>query len=84
MNKAYYIDDNTRIVWRFSSLALNDVHVLERKKSWWRFSWWELKSYAFHIDRYDNSMQMLIDYLLDKEKKTNFKPNQFKGYPNEK
>lgn len=83
MNKAYYIDDNTRIVWRYYWKGLDYVHVLERKKSWlWIFNWWEPKSYVFHIDKYDNRIQMLIDILLQREDKINFKPKKFKGYPN--
>lgn len=80
MNEVHYIDPDTRIRYRFAASLLDYGHVLERRRRWWIFSWWEERAstYDSFIFRGDQ-VGVLVKHLLEYEKKSI--PERFGGYP---
>ena len=74
----FYIDDNTRLKYRFAASLLGNGHVLERRRRVWIFSWWsEVASLPFTTG--GHFIEDTIDKLLRKEKGHSKDP--FSGYP---
>jgi hypothetical protein len=82
MKKTYYIDKNTRIVWRYAASLLDKGHVLERRKKFLGIGYWVETSSAhegIHVTSKD--MDGLIKFLLRHEQNVHPKKRQWPGYP---
>jgi hypothetical protein len=76
--EAYYIDKDTRIVYRFKFSALGRVHVLQRRKRTWGFGYWSDRAWQYEsIISAKTRMGALIEYLQWKEQRN----EAFTAYP---
>lgn len=80
MNKVHYIDPDTRIRYRFAASLLDYGHVLERRRRWWIFSWWEERASVYDsVISGERQFGYLVEWLLWKENKD--RTPRFNGYP---
>lgn len=84
MKRVHYIDQDTRIRYRFAISLFGYGHVLERRRQWWIFTWWvERASMYDSIISGQHQFDYLVGYLLWEEKKMEKKKagRRFVGYP---
>ena len=81
MKHVHYIDQDTRIRYRFAASLLGyKGHVLERRRQWWIFTWWmERASMYDDIISGQHQFDYLVEWLLWSEAKK--AGRGFMGYP---
>lgn len=80
MKHVHYIDQDTRIRYRFAASLLGYGHVLERRRQWWIFTWWVERASMYDcIISGRHRFDYLVEWLLWSEKKK--AGRGFIGYP---
>ena len=84
-NRTHYIDENTRIRYRYTASLLGYGHTLERRCSWWVFDWWTEVAAIYESVVSGRDIKRLVEVLLYMEKQSienkQMRKNGFSGYP---
>ena len=82
MKHVHYIDQDTRIRYRFAASLLGYGHVLERRRKWWIFTWWSERSQMYdNIISGTDRLEHLVEWLLWDEAQKQRADRGFAGYP---